>query len=264
MIKLFATDLDGTLLDDEKKLPEEVFPLILKLHERGILFAPASGRQYANLKELFLPVWDKLLFICENGALVKYREETLRLDPVPDELIPHALAEVRAIPGLYPILCGADRAYIESGEEPFCSYARFAYTDCERVDALERVVGKEKICKIAVYDELPASEHCLRLLPARLPALRTAISGFDWCDISAPTADKGRAIDFIRAYFGLRREECAAFGDHMNDYEMLLSCGFSYVTANAYPPLKSYFPNVIPSNNEKGVLQKIGELTEES
>ena len=264
MIKLIATDLDGTLLDDEKRMPEEVFGLIEKLHEKGILFAPASGRQYANLKALFSPVWDKLLFICENGALIKYRGKTLRLDPVPDGCIADALRAIRDIPRVYPLLCGENCAYIESDDEPFCSYARFAYTNCKRVETLEQVIGKEKICKIAVYDELPASEHCLRLLPSRLPALRTAISGFDWVDVSAPTSDKGRAIDFIRGYFGFKREECAAFGDHMNDYEMLLSCGFPYVTENAYPPLKTYIPNIVPSNNEKGVLQKIRELTEVS
>lgn len=264
MIKLIATDLDGTLLDDGKRLPGEIFGLIEKLHEKGILFAPASGRQYANLKALFAPVWEKLLFICENGALVKYRGKTLHLDPVPDGSIADALREIRAIPRLFPMLCGENCAYIESDEEPFCTYAHLAYTNCKRVETLERVIGREQICKIAVYDGLPASEHCLRLLPSRLPALRTAISGSEWCDVSAPTADKGRAIDFIRGYFGLKREECAAFGDHMNDYEMLLACGFSYVTENAYPPLKTYIPNIIPSNNEKGVLQKIKELLEET
>lgn len=264
MIKLIATDLDGTLLDDEKRLPAEMFGLIEKLCEKGILFAPASGRQYANLKALFAPVWDKLVFVCENGALVKYRGETLYLDPVPDGCIGGALKEIRSVDGLFPMLCGETCAYIENDEEPFRTFAYASYTNCERVERLENVIGREKICKIAVYDALPAAEHCLRVLPSRLPALRTAISGPDWCDVSAPTADKGGAIGFIRRYFSLKREECAAFGDHMNDYEMLLACGFSYVTENAYPPLKTLIPNVIPSNNEKGVLQKIGQLMEEA
>lgn len=86
MIKFIATDLDGTLLDGEGALPSEIFPLVARLSECGILFAPASGRQYANLKKLFFPVWEKLLFICENGALVRRGEETLYLDPIPVSL----------------------------------------------------------------------------------------------------------------------------------------------------------------------------------
>lgn len=82
MIRFIATDLDGTLLDPQGRLPGGIFPLAERLSARGILFAPASGRQYANLRQLFLPVWEKLLFICENGALVKRGGETLFVDPL--------------------------------------------------------------------------------------------------------------------------------------------------------------------------------------
>ena len=70
MVKFIASDLDGTLLDGERRLPEEIFPLIRKLTSLGVLFAPASGRQYANIRKLFAPVADDVVFICENGALV--------------------------------------------------------------------------------------------------------------------------------------------------------------------------------------------------
>ena len=91
MIKFIATDLDGTLLDEHGALSEEIFPSARRLFERGILFAPASGRQYANLKKLFFPVWEKLLFICENGALVKRGGEIVYLNPIPVSLVKDAL-----------------------------------------------------------------------------------------------------------------------------------------------------------------------------
>ena len=46
----------------------------------------------------------------------------------------------------------------------------------------------------------------------------------------------------------------------MNDYEMLLECGYPYVPENAYPPLKRMFRNHIPSNEEGGVLTKLKEI----
>ena len=56
MIKLVASDLDGTLLfKGAQSLPEEIFPLIRQLKELGILFVAASGRQYANMKKMFAP-----------------------------------------------------------------------------------------------------------------------------------------------------------------------------------------------------------------
>ena len=45
-IRLIAADMDGTLLDSRKQLPEGLFPLVRALHERGVRFAPASGRQF--------------------------------------------------------------------------------------------------------------------------------------------------------------------------------------------------------------------------
>ena len=60
---------------------------------------------------------------------------------------------------------------------------------------------------------------------------------------------------FLRERFSLAREECAAFGDHMNDYEMLLECGHPYVTGNAYPPLKRRIGRAIHSNAENGVVR---------
>ena len=262
MIKFIATDLDGTLLDGARSLPDETFRIIDELHARGILFAPSSGRQYANLSKFFAPVQDKVLFICENGALVKYRGETLYLNPIGEELLKETLDEIRAIPRLLPVLCGENSAYIEDKREPFRTLSVDAYTNCSEVESLDNVIGKEPVCKIAVYDEL-SSEHCIRVLPPRLPKLRTILSGADWCDVSAPDASKGEAIRFIRAHFQLRREECVAFGDHMNDYEMLLECGRAYVTENAYPPLKDLIGQTVPANTEYGVLKKIKQILAE-
>ena len=78
MIKLIASDVDGTLIQDgSQKLQERLFPLIRKLNDMGILFVAASGRQYPNLYRLFGPVQDDIAYICENGCLVRKKKETL-------------------------------------------------------------------------------------------------------------------------------------------------------------------------------------------
>lgn len=260
MIKFIATDLDGTLLNNKKEMPGEIFDLIRKLHRNGVLFAPASGRQYANLRKLFAPVEDLVVFICENGALVKYCGETLYSAPVEEALLKEALDVIRGLPRLYPVLCGEEWAYIENDEQPFYGYATAAYTNCRKVRSLDEVIGRENICKIAVYDGISAAENSIRVLPPRLKRLRTILSGFDWCDVSAPEVNKGVAVEVIRRRFGLKREECVAFGDHMNDYEMLDACGTAYVPENAYPLLKARFKNTVPANDDGGVIMKIREI----
>ena len=81
MIKMVASDLDGTLLlNKAQSLPEEIFPLIRKLKEMGILFVAASGRQYPNMKRMFAPVASEIAYISENGALAVDQEEVLYQD----------------------------------------------------------------------------------------------------------------------------------------------------------------------------------------
>ena len=95
MIKFIASDLDGTLLPPSKIMPEETFPLIEELYSRGIIFAPASGRQLPNLKKLFEPVLDKIAIIAENGGIGWYKGEVVYSNPTPKEGVLRALEVIK-------------------------------------------------------------------------------------------------------------------------------------------------------------------------
>ena len=70
MIKLIASDMDGTLLDEHSKVPPETFELIEALREKGVHFAVSSGRRYDRLCTFFEPVRDHMDFVASNGAQV--------------------------------------------------------------------------------------------------------------------------------------------------------------------------------------------------
>ena len=71
MIKLVASDIDGTLLPEgTAQINPEIFEVIRKLKEKDILFAAASGRHYTSMSKLFEPVKHDMIFITENGAYV--------------------------------------------------------------------------------------------------------------------------------------------------------------------------------------------------
>ena len=87
MIKLIASDLDGTLLQGgAQSLDPAVFDQIRVLKQHGIHFAAASGRQYVNLRRLFEPVQDEISYIAENGSLCIHNGETLSKSLIPREL----------------------------------------------------------------------------------------------------------------------------------------------------------------------------------
>ena len=71
MIRLIASDIDGTLLHNgAAEIDPVIFEEIHRLKQKGILFCPASGRQYHSLRRLFAPAADELTYLCENGAVL--------------------------------------------------------------------------------------------------------------------------------------------------------------------------------------------------
>ena len=101
-IRLIAADMDGTLLD--KRLPEGLFPLVRALHERGVRFAPASGRQFYTLYEQFGEIADELMYISENGAMICDGAECVGFSAMPRDVVLDAIERVRTLPGAYTVI----------------------------------------------------------------------------------------------------------------------------------------------------------------
>ena len=260
MIKLIASDLDGTLIMPNRKLPEETFPLIEKLYSRGIIFMPASGRQLPNLLQMFAPIADKIAIIAENGGLGWYKGEIIYSNPMPAESVKSALNVIRKEEGLYPLLSCADCAYYEDDYPPFVDVSEKSYCKMQKAP-LDEAAETQTVMKISVWDvHIPCAEHGGVILPPKLKGLRAVVSGRDWMDVSALNSNKGTALKAVLEKLNIAREECAAFGDHMNDYEMLEVSGHPFVTANAFYALKEKFTDAVPSNADRGVIKKIEEL----
>ena len=79
MIQLIATDMDGTLLDNEKRLPPQLPALLEELYRRDITFAVASGRSHMMLTNLFGELAEEIIFICD----VMYPHEAPMLHSLP-------------------------------------------------------------------------------------------------------------------------------------------------------------------------------------
>ena len=259
MIRLIASDMDGTLLDSRKNMPPRFEDAVRALAARGVRFAVASGRQYECLLRDFEQVRDDILFIAENGALVMDRGRRLLVDPVPAGQLPGVIATVRAMPGAYPILCTAGGAFIADREPVFMQNALMYYARCEIVPDLLALCAREDVCKIAVFDPLGA-EHCSNpALRSAFPALSVILSGEMWSDIMRPGVNKGTAMRAIQRSLHISPEECMAFGDYLNDLELMQTCAHSYAMANAHPLLKAAARFEAPSNDENGVLRVIAD-----
>ena len=261
MIKLIASDMDGTLLDSKKRLPVGFFDTIMKLKEKGILFAVASGRQYAALRRDLEELVPHILFICENGALVMQRDEQLLIDPMDASVLRDAVTACRSLERVFPVVCRARAGMVESTADPkfiqeLCRY----YPSTSVVDDLTAHCHYTDVCKVAYYDEGDAQTHVLPILREKLSdRLLVTLSGEHWVDAMKPGVTKGKAMRSVQEKLGIRPEECMAFGDYLNDCELLESVSESYAMANSHPKLLAMAKHTAPSNDEDGVMRVIRE-----
>lgn len=259
MIKLIATDMDGTLLNDQGQLPEDFAATFSRLKEKNIIFAAASGRQYFSLRETFLSVQEDVLFIAENGTLVMYKEEELYFHPLEKEHVPELLSIAKSLDNAYTVLCGKRSAYIESTDQRFVDEVKKYYVKCEVVDNLLDV--QDDVLKISICDFTDAEKNAnLAFSPRYGDKLQVTVSGKRWLDITHKTASKGTAIQYIQEKFNISFEQTMVFGDYFNDVTLLQNAFHSYAMENAHPDIKKYARFSAQSNNNNGVIQVIKQI----
>jgi Cof subfamily protein (haloacid dehalogenase superfamily) len=251
--------MDGTLVDDAKEIHDELWPLIDELHARGVTFCPASGRQYHNLVQEFADVADELVFIAENGTYVVARGREISSDGLDLDVARRVVRRVRGIPQAGAILCGKRSAYIERRDPPFVTQASTYYARLRIVDDLLDVAGDD-VLKVAIYDFVSAEHNTAPRLAEFRAAHQVVVSGARWVDVLSPTASKGHALRQVQAALGVTPDQTMAFGDFLNDLEMMDAATYSFAMANAHPQLKARARWIAPANNANGVVRTIRAL----
>ena len=233
MIKFVASDLDGTLLlNGAQSVDESAIQYINKLVDKGVIFAPASGRQITSLKRLFGTVSDKLAYIAENGALVEYMGETIGKTPMDRKLALEIIEDVIEQPDCEVLVSG------EHTEEYYYRMTKVVNYHTTLVDKFTDI--DEDILKIAVCDMTGiknSKEHFINKWSDKASVL---VSGELYLDLMDTNVNKGRGIEQIQKYFSLKPEECMAFGDNYNDIAMLDRVYYSYVMEKAVEDVKKH------------------------
>lgn len=262
MIKMIVSDMDGTLLNSNKQLPEdfaEVYQL-LKAHE--IQFVVASGRQYYTLVDEFAHLEHNIAFVAENGGYIGWNGQTDVMQPFVIDEIKDLINTVREL-GANIVLCGKEAAYVENASsDAFKTELAKYYAKHQLVDDLLSV--DDHLLKIAINDFSNMETKVFPVLKDRFGQMfQVSTSSPIWLDIMPPGNNKGKAIQFLQKEFNVLPEETMAFGDYLNDYEMLQLAGHSYAMANAHPVIKNVARYNTLSNDEGGVIVAIRKYLEQ-
>lgn len=240
MIKLVASDLDGTILKNgAQSVDASLLETVRLLLAQGIVFAPASGRQITSLKRLFAPVSDHLMYIAENGALVKYKNEVLVKMPVERQLAMKIIKDIIAVPNCEALVSGEETAYImPKTQEYYHRMTQVVNYHTTVVDDFERI--PEEIIKISVCDLSGISNSATYFQEKWKGLASIAVSGSEYLDFTGCGVSKGSAMKKIQQKLGLSPDECMAFGDNFNDLTMLDAVTHSYVMDTAADAVKKH------------------------
>lgn len=263
MIKLIATDMDGTLLDENKQLPENLANLCKKLKSMGILFAISSGRSFGALEYVFNDFDDiknDFIYICDNGGNIILPNSDSITSTIPADTVKSILEDCKKIGNIVPVLCCIDDMYYPtSAKEQFRNEINNFYINFSMVDDISAV--ESPVIKIAICDMKGSLEHSYPILNDKYGKdMNCVVSGKFWMDIMCSNVSKGNAIESIQKKYNITYEETMAFGDYFNDVPMLEKASFSYVMENACNEMKKYGKFTAPPNTHNGVVETICKI----
>ncbi|MEE0475106.1 MAG: HAD family hydrolase [Collinsella stercoris] len=261
-IKLVATDMDLTLLADDKSMPAGVDERIDALAKNGVLFCAASGRPALALRESFPAHHQDMALVADNGASVYLRDELVYRDLIDRDLYHEVLALATATEGSVPVLCAFDDAYVLERDRCHEDVVSIYYRSITYVESFEELDVDSN--KISIYfpgwDSKQKNDEVYS--PAFASRLYLTCAGNEWLDFMNIDVDKGSGIRHLAQHLGIDLSDIAAFGDTYNDIPMLDIVGHSYVMANAAEHMHDHGKFLAPSNNEAGVLTVIDHIVD--
>ncbi|MDO4685239.1 MAG: Cof-type HAD-IIB family hydrolase [Corynebacterium sp.] len=251
--KLVVCDMDGTLLDTDGKIPPGFEHQLDRMDELGVIFVPASGRQYATLHTMF-PRASTL--IAENGNVLVHGGEIIYSTSLDRGKVQEIIDAARAADQRVSIVyCAPDIAYIEDNSPDFLAEVDKYYVSRKVVDSLDDV---DATCvKVALYTFGNSETFPL---PELGPDVVGTISSPHWIDVMDASINKGVALERLQQELGISKDRTAAFGDYLNDLEMIWEAELSYAMDNAHPILASAAKWRAPGNDKHGVLTVLDGL----
>lgn len=258
MIKLIVSDIDGTLAEDGgSELNPKLYEVIRRLKEQGIYFAAASGRHAASIEHIFAPVRDKIFYIGDNGAYLGCYGRELFLTPYKQELAGGMISDMKEA-GLDILVDCADCVYTDSENPKFLDWMLNGYHfRMKQVRDLRELTVP--IIKIAACRMSGIAGREKLFIEKYGTDLKVTLSGDQWIDTMDPGVNKGNAVRILQESLGIKKEETVAFGDQLNDIEMLRQAYYSFAVANSRPETKEAARFLADSNIKNGPL-KIMEL----
>lgn len=260
MIKLIATDLDGTFLDADGRVSQASIKAIEAAMERGIMFVASSGRFYSSVNKIFSK-YKGMVIISDNGSWIQRADsgDVLFKVSIPLKKVYSFVKYVRDNYDIGLFLCDGWGAVVDDPKDYMIGDFKRIKSDYRLIDNLFDYNGW--VCRLGVcyYPEFPPEIH--QDLKLKFGAdFHMAFGGKNWLDIMDKGISKGHAIGIIQDMCGIKPEETLVFGDYYNDIGMFKTAYYSYAMEQSPEDVKKHARFIARSNVEDGVAREINKL----
>ena len=253
-IKLIALDLDGTLLNMEKKVPQGNYEALKQCETAGIQIVPATGRGVGGIPPMIREL---------PGA--NYAITTIRTCGLSNEMVQRILNIAKKYHSATdPFIDGraiTQPSSIDHMDEFGLSpQMQKLIRDTREVvpDVMEYVkTTGAQAEKINIFMADLEEREILRKELMAMPELSISSSMYNNLEVNAKGADKGSALLWLADHLGISREETMAFGDGENDIPMIKAAGIGVAMENALDTVKEAADTITLNNDEDGVAAVI-------
>lgn len=246
MIKAAFFDIDGTLLSfNTHRVSDGTVRAFDALHRMGVRTFISSGRPRVLIPDM--PVsFDG--YVTMNGGYCFVGDKVLLKNPIPQDETDRWLQYAQQR-GLCTMIFTEHEMFVNTLTDPVANAIRdqLEFEMPPQLD-VEGMLGRETYQVIAVMDADKDAEVAAMLPYCRLPRWHPHFS-----DLVKADNSKASGIESILRHYGIRREECIAFGDGGNDVEMLEYCGIGVAMGNAADEVKRHADFVTTSVDDEGI-----------
>jgi Cof subfamily protein (haloacid dehalogenase superfamily) len=244
--RLIASDIDGTLLPyGDRELDPAVFEEIRRLKEKGILFMAASGREYSNLRRLFAPVADDIVYLCLNGCLTIADNKVVSREIMNPADAVDLIHTFTACPRAEVVVSGEKTCYMHPKDPAYLHLVRDVVgNDVTVVEDLTNI--PEPFSKISAYEK--DGDPDLPEWKARFGSrLTIQLGGGGWIDCTPKNVNKAAGFRRLLAALGIDPKDTIMFGDNENDSAILAAAGTAAAVRTAMPAILAQCDVVVAS-----------------
>ena len=269
LVRLVISDLDGTLLTDEKELSERSLRAIEALRRTGVLFTVCTGREYAMLDYFNRQILPTAPIVGNNGGeVIRFPSgEVIHRTLLPKQESMRFLSFCEEN-GVDFCVTTPVNAFFPHGTH----MAQF-YLDYEQQAAreglnpfpvltLDRVAELRDLPlnKIILRNDFPETKRAKEYLRQETDAFDTTLSSELILEVMPRGMSKASGAQRLIRYLGLTPEECCAVGDYDNDIELFRLVGLPVAMGNAKEAVKQEARYITKCNQEDGVACLLEEI----